>query len=48
LKVQNWEQIEKNQEKNLNMLLWDNVILAARQKQKDILTSSPISTHRQK
>ena len=38
----------KNQDKNLNMLLENMIILAIRQMQEQILTSSPILTHRQK
>ena len=37
-----------NQEKKMNTLLGSNVILAATQKQDQILISNPISTHRQK
>ena len=53
LRGQNWEQnlitiVEENQEKNLNTLLENNIILAVRQKQKHILILSLISTHRQK
>ena len=50
---QNWECnlipiVKENQEKKLNTLLENNIILAVRQKQKHILILSPISTHRQK
>ena len=39
--LRNWAQ---NQEEQLNMWLGNNVILAARQKQDQILISSPIAT----
>ena len=53
MRGQNWERnlitiVEENQEKNLNTLLENNIILAVRQKWKHILILSPISTHRQK
>ena len=47
---QNWERQlwKKNQEKKMNMLLENNIILEVRQKQERILILSTISTHRQK
>ena len=40
--------VEENQEKNLNTLLENNIILAVRQKRKHILILSTILAHRQK